>query len=593
MQKLHYTIKPKCTGSHIFSISTFIENTNSKLLVKLPKWIPGSYKIRDFAKHISKLKATDKDNKKLEINNIDSCSWEIIAKSKNITITYEVYAYDLSVRGAYLDNQRLFFNHCCVFLDIVDFSSKPRTIEIESFKNWEIFTELPKKENSKENHKKTNNIYYANSYLEQVDCPVESTQKSLQSKANVEKIPHKMIYTGTLSDNYDINKTMKLVAKICSVQMKLFKGSPIDKNYLFMTYIEANQYGGLEHKNSTALMASPEMLIKKGEKLTEKNIDFLGLCSHEYFHLWNIKRLRPLDLIPYKLYSEQHTQMLWLFEGWTSYYDELMLLRAGIIDKNHFLKRQAKNISRVLKTPGRFSQSIAESSFQAWTKLYQANENSVNTMVSYYSKGAIFALFLDLWIRKNSNNKFSLDNVMFDLWQNYAEKEQGIDENIVLHLCMKLIPSSKHKQLQKIFKAGIHGTKDIEFEKILTEFGISYNLEAESKNTKKHTSTAKIKTQKQEGKIIILSAEQNSSAVLNGISAKDEIIAINNQSVEQIDIDEVFNFKKPNTELKILLNRRGRIFSANIILEKPEKTELELEFKKGNELNKNWLSKWI
>lgn len=579
---LHYTITPKNLGAHLFNVTIEATATTGKLTAKLPKWIPGSYKIRDYSRFVQSFSAqATADGRPLEWHKTDSDTWVIHGESgKKMTLNYDVYAYDLSVRGAYLDDTRLFFNHCCVAFDIVEHSNEPRTITIDSVDNWRIFTALPL---SEDGH------YRAESYAQQIDCPVESAINYHHSEFVLDNIRHEIIFTGNVNDHDDIEVMTKHIKNICAVEIRLFGGTPLDK-YLFLNYIEEKQYGGLEHKNSVAQIASPEMLMKKGQPVSDRMIDFMGLCSHEYFHLWNIKRLQPKDFQPYDLYREQHTEMLWFFEGFTSYYDELFLLRANVVNAATFLRRQAENLSRVLAVPGRLLQPLAASSFDAWTKLYQADANSPNNMVSYYSKGAVFALYLDLFIRKHSDGKNSTDDIMRYLWTHFGAKGKGIDEDDVFAVCARLVPESAHTALTQVFVNGLHSTIDLPLADILPDFGVSYTDNPPQSHHKNHTTDSGLRLDNR-GKIAFLNA--NSHAASIGVSVDDQILAINYQDSSAINFKQLLDFGTAGDTLRLTLSRRGRVFEKDIQLSEPEKTRVTFTLNEKNILGNDWLAVWV
>ncbi len=561
---LHYHIKPKNLGAHLVTVTITASSNDNQMIAKLPKWIPGSYKIRDYSRFVQAFTATNSNGTPLNWHKADSDTWVVdtvdTVDTDTVTLCYDVYAYDLSVRGAYLDDTRFFFNHCCVAFDIVEHSDAPRTIDIQTVADWKIFTSLPQNDEG---------LYTADSYNHQIDCPVESAHHYMHSEFTLNDVRHEIVFTGYVDDNDDIDAMTQRIKNICQAEMQLFEGTPLDK-YLFLNYIEPKQYGGLEHKNSVAQVASPDMLMKKGKPLDNRMIDFFGLCSHEYFHLWNVKRLQPKDFQPYNLYREQNTEMLWFFEGVTSYYDELFLLRAGIVDAQTFLNRQAENLSRVLAVPGRLLQPLAASSFDAWTKLYQADANSPNNMVSYYSKGAVFILYLDLFIRSKSKGKYSTDDMMRQLWTNLGQHSMGIDENIVFTTCAQLVPTQHLKELTELFVIGLHGTDD------------------------PHTSDSGIKIDAQ-GKIIFLNAHSNAAEV--GVSVDDTIIAINHCEKGNVDFDKLLSFGSPNDMLHLTLSRRGRVFEKDITLAKPQENQISLTLDKPldteNSLANSWLATWI
>lgn len=579
---LHYQIKPKSLGGHLLAASISIPAGEQIITAKLPKWIPGSYKIRDYSRHIQAFSATTAQGQPLAWKKTDSDTWVIVAEGQKVILTYEVYAYDLSVRGAYLDDTRLFFNHCCVFFDIVHLSAEPRHIDIETVTDWRIFTALELVDGQR---------YLADSYEHQIDCPVESAENYHHSEFDVVGIRHEVIFTGSISNGHDMDAMTQHLKNICEVEVQLFGSSPLDK-YLFMTYLEAKQYGGLEHKNSVAQIASPDMMMRKGQPLNKAMIDFMGLCSHEYFHLWNIKRLQPKDFKPYDLYREQHTEMLWMFEGFTSYYDELFLLRAGVVDAKTFLQRQAENVSRVLNVPGRLLQPLAASSYDAWTKLYQADANSPNNMVSYYSKGAVFALYLDLFIRQYSVKGKSLDDVMRYLWKNFAEQDRGIDENDVFVACCQQLPSQCHEALAQLFVDGLHGTNDLEFSDLLANFGVTVSVTGAQTNNKLHCSDAGLRLSIVDQKATIAFLDATSHAAEVGVSVGDELIAINQEMLSLTDFNHCLQFGEVGQSLQLMLARRGRVFEKTICLSEPRKHQIQFMLSGETALGDEWLAIW-
>ncbi len=581
----HYTIKPKNLGAHLIDVTITAAAQGETLTAKLPKWIAGSYKIRDYSRFVQCFQANTPAGEALNWRKLDSDTWQIETPSQGeVAIRYEVYAYDLSVRGSYLDDTRFFFNHCCVAFDIVEYSDMARTIDIYSVDDWRIFTALPLVEG--EAHR-----YRADNYLHQIDCPVESASNYYHSEFALNDVRHEVVFTGHVDDNDDIDAMTAHIQRICQVEMRLFGGTPLDK-YLFLNYIEPKQYGGLEHKNSVAQMASPDMLMKKGQALSERMIDFLGLCSHEYFHLWNVKRLQPKDFQPYDFYREQNTEMLWFFEGFTSYYDELFLLRAGVVNAETFLQRQAQNLSRVLAVPGRLVMPLASSSFDAWTKLYQADANSPNNMVSYYSKGAVFALYVDLFIRKHSDGKHSADDVMRHLWDHFGAKGVGIDEDDVFAVCAQFIPSEAHTALAETFVNGLHGTQDLPLDTLLSEFGVTYRAnppQTAHQGIQTHTSDSGMRLN-EAGKIVFLNAQSHAAQV--GVSVDDVVLAINHQQCQSANVHALLNQGRAGEERHLTLSRRGRVFEKTIQLAEVDHHRITFTLGQANHLSDGWLAVW-
>ncbi len=420
-----YKIKAHKPYAHIFKIELVIKKPEPKVqILSLPNWIAGSYLIRDFAKNIISIAAKAKD-KKINIDKFDKNHWLIGPCSEELLITYKVYAFDLSVRNAYLDDSRGFFNANSVFLKVHNQEQKPCSVEVylpdnkHIDKKWNIASNL--KLINANNCSKT---YYAKNYYELLDNPFEMSDFVVFSFKK-DGICHEMLLSG--NQNANIKKLKKDLKKVCSYHINFFKAVPFNK-YLFLVYVTPDGYGGLEHKSSASLICSNDNLPKKHQTNINKNYaNFLALCSHEYFHAWWVKTIRPKSFMNLDLNKETYSKELWIFEGFTSYYDELSLVRTKLISSKHYLELLTANIDRVYQNEGRLKQSLAESSFDAWIKFYKQDENSHNTMVSYYTKGALLAFVIDIKIRIATNNSKSLDDAVKIIWKNF--KNKGIDND--------------------------------------------------------------------------------------------------------------------------------------------------------------------
>ena len=401
-ETLLYTIVPTDPGLHLFEVTlTIARPAPDGQIVSLPAWIPGSYMIREFARNIVQIRA-ESEGRKLRLTKLDKHSWRAARCNGPLTLVYQVYAWDLSVRAAHLDHTHGFFNGTSVFLKVHGKETLPHVVDIcppegEAFAHWRVATSLP--EHKARRHRF--GTYIAQDYDELIDHPVEMGEFTL-IRFDAHGVPHEMAITGRVP-NLDTERLAADLKAICEQQIALFepttKRAPMER-YVFLTLAVGDGYGGLEHRASTALICSRADLPVKGHpQMTDGYRGFLGLCSHEYFHTWNVKRIKPAVFAPYDLAQENYTPLLWLFEGFTSYYDDLTLVRAGRIDAQAYLGLLAKTLNAVLRGSGRLKQSVADSSFDAWTKYYRQDENAPNAIVSYYQKGALVALLFDLTIR--------------------------------------------------------------------------------------------------------------------------------------------------------------------------------------------------
>jgi len=430
-----YKVQVHSLHAHLFSVTLTIAKPAALQRVSLPVWIPGSYLVREFSKSLQRLQARQ-GVKKVELNQLDKCSWQALCiPGQPLVLTYEIYAFDNSVRTAWLDTQRGFFNGTSLFLQVEGQEDTPHALTLVAGKTlpgWQVATGLPPQKISKNGF----GTYLAGCYDELVDCPVEMG-KFWSGTFVACGVPHRFVVAGA-PPSFDGARLMADTQAICETEIRFWHGAKTSaraKNkaphasYLFMLNAVDDGYGGLEHRNSTALICNRKDLPRLDNpalkpsasqpatvkpKSSEGYTTLLGLISHEYFHTWNVKRLRPAEFARYDYTQENHTSLLWFFEGFTSYYDDLLLRRAGLIDDATYLKLLTKTINQVLQTPGREVQTVAQASFDAWVKYYRQDENTPNATVSYYTKGALVALCLDLTLRQEG--KTTLDAVMRALW---------------------------------------------------------------------------------------------------------------------------------------------------------------------------------
>ena len=412
---LHYRVEVADIHAHLFRVTLHIDQPAAQQRVSLPVWIPGSYLVREFSKNLQRL-AARQGARAVAVQQVDKCNWQVeCVPSQPLVLTYEVYAFDNSVRTAWLDVHRGFFNGTSLCLKVHEQENSVHALEIVASKalaNWEVATGLAALKVGKRGF----GVYLAADYDELADCPVEmGAFWSAEFKAG--GVPHRIVVAGA-SESFDGERLAADVQRICETEIRFWhdRKRPPHRNYLFMLNAVDDGYGGLEHRNSTALIASRRDLPKRGEtRMTDGYVTLLGLISHEYFHTWNVKRLRPAEFTHYDYSRENYTQLLWFFEGFTSYYDDLLLRRGGLIDDATYLKLLNKTINQVLQTPGRDVQAVAQASFDAWVKYYRQDENTANATVSYYTKGALVALCFDLTLR--AEGATNLDEVMRALWQ--------------------------------------------------------------------------------------------------------------------------------------------------------------------------------
>ena len=480
---MHYKIEAADLHAHLYGVTLTIERPAANQLVSLPVWIAGSYMVREFAKQITSINA-HQGKRRLAVRQLDKATWTVDCEAgQPLTLHYQVHAHDDSVRTAWLTTERGFFNGTSLCLQAEGLSDVPHQLELvaDSFnahaaKKWQVATGLTPVKTDRQGF----GTYMATNYDELVDCPVEmGAFWSGSFKAC--GIEHRFVVAGA-TPAFDGERLLRNTQKICETAIRFWHGKKHSatphKNYVFMLNAVADGYGGLEHRNSTALICNRADLPRLDEaKQSDGYTTLLGLISHEYFHTWNVKRLRPAEFARYDYTQENYTELLWFFEGFTSYYDDLLLRRAGLIDNAQYLKLLNKTINQVLQTPGREVHSVAQASFEAWTKYYRQDANTPNLTVSYYTKGALVALCLDLSLRQHGvkNHSVSLDDVMRALWIRCCTgKHEGpMTEADVLAVLKELTGRSWAAE----FKAWVHGTRDLPIEKLLAAHGVQVKHE--------------------------------------------------------------------------------------------------------------------
>ena len=461
---IHYAITAPQPNSHLYHVTLTIARPQANQMLMLPVWIPGSYLIREFAKHLQCLHVRQ-GKRTCTYAQLDKHRWQLHCQAdKPVQISYQVYARDNSVRSAWLDSERGFFNATSLCLMAQGLTHKPHHIHISpACKNWHLATGLQALDVDKNGF----GTYLAPDYDTLADCPVEMGN-FWSGTFTACGVPHRFVIA-TPPPAFDAQRLLADTRRICQAAMRLWHGNKPQKHipfkhYIFMLNAVGDGYGGLEHSNSTALIASRKCLPQTNQPTGSDYTTLLGLISHEYFHAWNIKRLKPACFSPYNYAKENYTTLLWFFEGFTSYYDDLLLLRAGCIDLEGYIGQLQKALDSVQNNPGRHIQSAALSSLEAWTKLYRPDENSPNATTNYYTKGALIALCLDLTLRREGHT--TLDAVMQTLYQHCFASQKtpfGMTEADLAAVLHALGGRSFANELRQ----WVHGTEELPLEQLL------------------------------------------------------------------------------------------------------------------------------
>lgn len=462
-----YVVEFSDPAGHLIDVSMRIVSPVAKQSVSMPVWIPGSYMIREFARNIVQLSAQQGAHA-VAITKLDKTTWSIDCKAgAPLTITYRVYAWDRSVRTNYFDQSRAFLNPAALLLQNLSATDLPcqLTLVAPAFTEggeWKCATAMTVAAIDARGF----GAYVASNFDELIDHPIECAAFD-EFTFEAGGVAHRCVISG--HHRGDLERLKNDTQKICQVHIDLFgDAQPPFSHYLFQLLVVDEGYGGLEHRASTALIAPRNSLPVKGDAtIGESYLELLGLISHEYFHAWNVKRIKPAAFTPYDTSRENYTRLLWLFEGFTSYYDELILRRAGLITENDYLKLIARHLTQLLRTPARATQSIAESSFDAWTKYYRQDENAPNAVVSYYLKGGLIALLLDLKLR--AENRGTLDDLMRHLWREYGKTGKGVPED-----AFAVFEACSGAALREFEAKYVNGTDEPDWLTAFAALGIAY-----------------------------------------------------------------------------------------------------------------------
>jgi predicted metalloprotease with PDZ domain len=485
--RITYRVTPTRPAAHLFAVTLEIPDPGTDAVtLSMPAWIPGSYMIRDFARNILSLEATGAEGP-VSIDKLDKQTWRVKSDGSPLCVRYEVYAWELTVRSAHLDRTHGYFNGPSVFLRVQGRDREPCRVELvpppkAECGDWRVATSLTRDGAERWGF----GHYCADDYEDLIDHPVEMGAFDLVA-FRVNDVPHWMAVSGR--HRADLTRIAADLVPICEEHAALFGELPVDR-YLFLTQVVGDGYGGLEHRFSSSLLCSRDDLpaprgsapaaaddpARADEHADGDYRKFLGLCSHEYFHLWNVKRIRPAAFIEGGLDREVHTRLLWAFEGITSYYDDLALVRSGRINPKGYLELLAETMTKVLRNPGRLRQTVAESSFDAWTKFYKQDENAPNAIVSYYGKGALTALALDLTIRRDTNGRRSLDDVMRSLWERHGERQGRIGSGVPERGIEALAAEVTGLDLEDFFARALDSAEDLELPELLATVGIGMRL---------------------------------------------------------------------------------------------------------------------
>lgn len=541
MTNIRYTLSLPDPNSHLIHVrmrATGIPGSSADFV--MPAWTPGSYKVRDYAKNVQDFSAGRHGWRK-----VDKSRWRVEAGG-DVTIEYDVWAFELSVQSSHVDSDHAFLNGASVFFYVDGHKDAAVEVDVRAPKGWKIASGLERR----------GSTLHAPDYDILVDSPIEIGTFE-QHTFKVGGVSHHLVIHG--EGNYDPKRLVDDVRRIVETEVKILRHVPYP-HYTFILHNTSERGGGLEHLNSTALQYSPQ-----GYKPREKYENFLELVAHEFFHLWNVKRIRPDRLGPFDYEREVYTTLLWVMEGFTSYYDTLVPCRAKLFTPEKYFKKMADRIQKYQEKPGRKRQSLAASSFDTWIKFYQPNENSTNCQMSYYEKGELVGMCLDLEIRHRTANRKSLDDVMRLLYRDYGRENRGFPEGEFKRACERV-----GGNLDRFFADLVDGVAEVPWNKYLGYAGVKLEREArkpeEGEAPRKSRAWMGIGSSKVGGVLVVANVVEDSPAWKAGLSPKDEVIALDGHKLPAEEFERRLEEYEPGDRIRLTLFRSGALREIPLVL---------------------------
>jgi predicted metalloprotease with PDZ domain len=583
-----YTVVPISPEDHLFEVRCTVRTPQADgQCLALPVWNPGSYMVREYARHVVSAEAWATGDpahagpRRIALEKIDKHTWRAEPVEGPLTVVLRVYAWDLSVRGAHLDDTHGFFNGACLFLQVIGQTDQACQVEIlppagERFADWQMASALEPVGRLRKGF----GLFRAADHAELIDHPVEmGTFERVRFKAA--GIPHELVVTGR--HDADLARIAGDLARICEAQIGFFGQPAPMRRYVFLLTVVGEGYGGLEHRASTALLCSRDDLARAGEAgISPAYRGFLGLASHEYFHTWNVKRIRPAAFSPMDLGRENYTSLLWAFEGFTSYYDDLFLVRTGLIRAEEWLELIARAITALLRTPARHRQSVSESSFDAWIKYYRQEENAPDAVVSYYGKGSLIALALDLALREETDGRRSLDDLMRWLWRHHGLTGQGVAENGIEVALMAQLEGVGRRgsaaRLRRLLRGAIDGVDELPLARLLGQVGVRLTVRASlgpgdrggCRSRPADSGPVRVDIGVRvasDGEARLVNVLAGRAAARAGLAAGDVVIALDGLRVNARTFDARLQRSRPGDRLRVHAFRRDELRDVLLELE--------------------------
>jgi predicted metalloprotease with PDZ domain len=567
---LTYTISMPEPHAHLYHVRVDVEGVEGNSLdVALPVWTPGSYMVRDFSRHVQRFAAST-GSQPLEWQKLDKTTWRVATGgAERVSVSYEVYAFELTVRTSHLDGSHGYFNPATLCMAVAGRTDEPITVHVVTPEGWRVTTGLEQTDEATGTaneltgriagasffvHRHT---FVAEDYDHLIDSPFECGTHRLLT-FEVDGIPHEIAIWGR--GNEDEAAILADTQKIVETTRELFGALPY-RRYVFIVLLADGQYGGLEHRNSVS------NIFPRWEFQPRRAYErFLALTAHEFYHVWNVKRIRPAPLGPFDYARENYTRQLWVAEGVTSYYDNLILQRAGLISTERYLEMIADDIKALQSQPGRGLQSLAQSSFDTWIKLYRPDENSANSSISYYLKGSLVALLLDLELRSRSEGERSLDDVMRLLFQQYERDSAGFVEDDGFLQTVETVAASAAPGLRDFFEQYVAGTEELDYARGFALAGLRLAWSHGGRENGEAPAWHGLKLKTEHGKLKVIAVRSDGPAYTAGIYANDEIIALDGVRIDEARLAARVGERKPGDTVTLSLFRRDDLLHVSLTL---------------------------
>jgi predicted metalloprotease with PDZ domain len=550
---LRYRLALSDPKSHLVTVEMQVPPPHPEpLRLAMPAWTPGSYKIRDFARHVQDFAAFDERRRRLPWRKRDKQSWEVAAAPDTpVTVRYRVYANELGVRTSHLDDRHAHLNGASIFLYAEELRGRACEVLLEPPRGWKVSSALRALKQGR---------FSAAGYDELVDAPVEVGNLD-EAHFRERSIPHRVVLCGQ-GETRAVDLVPDL-QRIVRAGATLFGGLPY-RDYAFFIHLAQKRGGGLEHANGTSLI-----IARDGLKPRERYLEFLLLAAHELFHAWNGKRLRPEGLGPFDYSREAYTRMLWVVEGWTSYYEKILLRRARLATPDEVLGLWAERIRKYQETPGRRVESLMNASFDAWIHHYQQSDNSPNATISYYEKGQLVALLLDLELRRRSRGRRSLDDVLLLLYERFGEREVGYPDKAVREAAEEVARGS----LKTFFDRYVDGTEELDFEEPMDELGLRIVAENEEPP---RVDLGILLEDRDDRAAKVATVLAGGPAAAAGLDAHDEVVAWSGVRVDRPGLERRLQVHRPGDRVEVTVFRGDLLRQFSVVLGRagPKKTKI-------------------